>query len=96
MIPPRLRNAVTSDMADWGYGQGYRYPHDEGGFAAGETYFPERLRGSRYYVPTQNGLEERIGARLRRLRGEGMSQAGRPQDTSDEREANAAAKSTDS
>jgi len=51
-----------------GYGDGYRYPHDEGGFAEGETYLPEALVGQRYYVPTQHGVEAQIAARLKRLR----------------------------
>jgi replication-associated recombination protein RarA len=32
-------------MKDLAYGKGYRYAHDEaGGFAAGETYFPEGMK----------------------------------------------------
>jgi putative ATPase len=58
-------------MKDWGYGEGYRYPHDEGGHAEGETYLPDALHGRRYYEPKQHGLEAQIGERLRRLRKEG-------------------------
>jgi putative ATPase len=67
-VPLKLRNPVTGDMKRWGYGEGYRYPHDEGGHAAGETYLPERLAGERYYEPTDNGLEARIREHLARLR----------------------------
>lgn len=43
-VPLRLRNAPTKLMKDIGYGTGYRYAHDEeGGFAAGETYFPDDM-----------------------------------------------------
>ena len=69
-VPMHLRNAATKLMKDEGYGKGYRYPHDEGGFAAGVTYLPEALEGERYYTPTSQGLESQIGARLARLRGE--------------------------
>jgi putative ATPase len=55
-------------MQQWGYGKGYRYPHDEGGHALGETYLPEKLIGTRYYEPRPSGLEIRIGERLRELR----------------------------
>ncbi len=69
-VPLHLRNAPTRRMRDEGYGRGYRYPHDEGGFARGVTYLPEELAGERYYEPTSHGLESQIGARLSRLRGE--------------------------
>jgi putative ATPase len=67
-VPLKLRNAATRDMKDWGYGEGYRYPHDEGGHAAGETYLPDELVGRRYYEPTRSGLESKIRDRLERLR----------------------------
>ncbi len=68
-VPRKLRNAATALMRDAGYGKGYRYPHDEGGHAEGETYLPEALEGKRYYEPSENGLEAAIGERLERLRG---------------------------
>lgn len=67
-VPLKLRNAATADMKRWGYGEGYRYPHDEGGHAAGETYLPDALVGRRYYHPRAAGLELKIAERLRRLR----------------------------
>jgi putative ATPase len=69
-VPLKLRNAATKAMKEWGYGEGYRYPHDEGGHAEGETYLPERLRGKRYYEPDGHGFEQQIRERLRKLRGE--------------------------
>ncbi len=69
-VPHKLRNAATAAMKAWGYGQGYRYPHDEGGHASDETYLPERLLGQRFYRPTGNGLEAELRQRLRKLRGE--------------------------
>ncbi len=50
-VPMKLRNAPTAAMKDWGYGTGYRYPHDEGGYVEGETYLPEALGQRRYYEP---------------------------------------------
>jgi len=70
-VPMKLRNAPTSGMKADGYGEGYRYPHDEGGFVRGETYLPDALAGRHYYQPVDDGLESRIRARLARLRGEG-------------------------
>ena len=67
-VPMRLRNAPTPAMKSWGYGEGYRYPHDESGFSPGETYLPEELAGRRYYRPTEHGFEARIRDRLEGLR----------------------------
>ncbi len=67
-VPNRLRNAVTREMKERGLGEGYRYPHDEGGYVAGETYLPETLAGRRYYEPRRSGLELRIGEHLDKLR----------------------------
>jgi putative ATPase len=56
-------------MEEQGYGEGYRYAHDEeGGFAAGETYFPDALAGRQYYHPVDRGLEIRIAEKLAQLR----------------------------
>ena len=65
-----LRNAPTQAMKEWGAGAGYRYPHDEGGFAPGVVYLPEALEGRRYYEPRASGFELRIAERLARLRGQ--------------------------
>lgn len=68
-VPMYLRNAPTKLMDELGYGDGYRYAHDEAGaFAAGEVYLPERLEGMRWYEPTDRGLEIKIGEKLARLR----------------------------
>ena len=67
-VPMHLRNAPTGLMRKLGYGQGYRYAHDEEeAYAAGESYFPEDLDPPRYYLPTEQGLEAKIKARLERL-----------------------------
>lgn len=69
-VPNHLRNAPTRLMKNIGMGQGYRYAHDEAeGFAAGETYFPAELVGTRYYEPVDRGLESKIKQRLDYLRG---------------------------
>ncbi|AEG94273.1 replication-associated recombination protein A [Ramlibacter tataouinensis] len=68
-VPLHLRNAPTQLMKQLEYGKGYRYAHDEaGGFAAGESYFPEGLQPPRFYRPVDRGLEIRIGEKLRELR----------------------------
>lgn len=67
-VPMHLRNAPTAAMKRWGYGEGYRYPHAEGGHASGVTYLPDMLKGRRYYQPKAAGLEIKIAERLARLR----------------------------
>lgn len=68
-VPMHIRNAPTTLMKDLGYGDGYRYAHNEAdGYAAGDTYLPEALIGTRYYEPVPRGLEIKIGDKLARLR----------------------------
>ena len=68
-VPTHLRNAPTQFMKDQGFGESYRYAHDEAdGFAAGENYFPEQLAGRRYYEPVDRGLEIKIAEKLNHLR----------------------------
>ncbi|MGY8774084.1 MULTISPECIES: replication-associated recombination protein A [Spongiibacter] len=67
-VPMHLRNAPTKMMKGQGFGEGYRYAHDEpGGYAAGENYLPEALHGETFYHPVDRGLEKKIGEKLRYL-----------------------------
>jgi putative ATPase len=51
------------------YGKGYRYAHDEaGGFAAGETYWPDGMEAPQFYRPVDRGLEIRISEKLAELK----------------------------
>jgi putative ATPase len=68
-VPLHLRNAPTKLMKDLGYGRDYRYAHGEaGGFAAGESYFPDGMEPQAFYRPVDRGLEIRIAERLRELK----------------------------
>ncbi len=53
-------------MKKWGYGEGYLYPHDYGGFVK-ESYLPDVLKGRIFYHPTNFGKEKQIKERLKRL-----------------------------
>lgn len=67
-VPPHLRNAPTKLMASLGYGEEYRYAHNESGaYAAGECYFPPELAEARYYWPTDRGTEKQIAQKLQYL-----------------------------
>jgi putative ATPase len=64
-IPLHLRNATTSLMKEWGFGEGYRYAHDyEGGYVEMQT-LPDDIAGLRFYDPTDRGYEAKIAARMR-------------------------------
>ncbi|MCS3902775.1 putative ATPase [Methylohalomonas lacus] len=68
-VPLHLRNAPTKLMKDLDYSKNYRYAHDEPeGYAAGENYFPDELKGRSYYKPVERGLEIKIAEKLRHLR----------------------------
>jgi putative ATPase len=68
-VPMHLRNAVTGLMREMGYGQGYRYAHDEKDHVArGETYLPGALGEPQYYVAGAIGFEAEAARRLRNLR----------------------------
>ena len=68
-VPLHLRNAPTELMKSMDHGADYRYAHDEeGGYAAGENYFPESLQDRQYYFPVERGLELRIREKLASLR----------------------------
>jgi len=68
-VPLHLRNAPTKLMKQLGYGDEYRYAHDEpDAYAAGEDYFPENLQPRQYYQPVPRGLELKIRDKLQHLR----------------------------
>ncbi|WP_288587224.1 replication-associated recombination protein A, partial [uncultured Methylobacterium sp.] len=63
--PPRtILNAPTKMMRKLGYGEGYRYDHDEPDAFSGQDYWPERLGRQRFYTPTDRGFERRVAERL--------------------------------
>ena len=67
-VPMQLRNAPTKLMKGLGYGDNYRYAHDEDdAFAAGERYFPDDMPERKYYHPVPRGLELKIDEKLKEL-----------------------------
>lgn len=68
-VPVHLRNAPTKLMKAEGYGEEYRYSHDEpDAFSAGQRYLPEELEDLRFYEPVERGLEIKIAQKLKHLR----------------------------
>lgn len=65
-VPLQLRNAPTSLMKEWGYGEGYRYAHDyEGGYVDLEC-LPDEVKDGRFYEPSPFGYERQIAERMRK------------------------------
>jgi len=79
-VPLHLRNAPTRLMKDLGYGDHYRYAHDEeDGHAAGEQYFPDDMSPVKYYHPVPRGLEIRIREKLEEIERRNQGKKKRPE-----------------
>ena len=53
-IPMHIRNAPAKGMEQFGYGQGYLYPHDFPGHVVEQQYLPDKMLGTRYYIKDEN------------------------------------------
>ena len=67
-VPMHLRNAPTGLMKDLGYGKGYVYAHDTEEKMADMECLPEGLAGREYYIPTDQGFEEKYKERLKAIK----------------------------
>ena len=59
-VPVALRNAPTRLMKEQGYGEAYRYAHDEDEGVSDLDCLPSQLAGRVYYTPKESGFETRI------------------------------------
>jgi len=64
MPPKNILNAPTRLMKQVGYGQGYRYDHDQEGGFSGDDYWPEEMSPQTFYEPTDRGFEKKIVERI--------------------------------
>ena len=65
LLPPKhILNSPTKLMKEEGYGDGYRYDHDEPDAFSGQDYFPEKMGRKKYYDPPERGFEREIRKRL--------------------------------
>ncbi|MBQ1330552.1 MAG: replication-associated recombination protein A, partial [Desulfovibrio sp.] len=67
-VPLPLRNAPTALQKSWGYGRGFKYPHNFPGGFVEQTYLPDGLVNSRFYLPSANGEEPRLAQWWRRVK----------------------------
>ena len=49
-IPMHIRNAPAEGMEQFGYGEGYLYPHDFPGHWVEQQYLPDKMLGTKYYI----------------------------------------------
>ena len=59
-IPMHIRNAPAEGMKDFGYGQGYKYPHDYPGHYVEQQYLPDKMVGTKYYIPDDTITDKKI------------------------------------
>jgi putative ATPase len=77
-VPFHLRNAPTGAMKQWGYGAGYQHAHKMADALPDMECLPESLVGTRFYEPTNRGLEQRIAERLEEIRSRKRPQSNPP------------------
>lgn len=66
-VPLHLRNAPTALMKKLGYGKEYKYAHEFKNHFVEENYFPDEMKGTQYYFPTELGQEKNLRDRLKIL-----------------------------
>ncbi len=49
-IPMHIRNAPASGMSQFGYGVGYKYPHDYPNHVVEQQYLPDKMLGTKYFI----------------------------------------------
>jgi len=67
-VPLQIRNAPTRLMKDLGYSEGYQHAHNFDDAITPMECLPDALAGTRFYHPTQRGLEAKIAERLASIR----------------------------
>ncbi|NLG87383.1 MAG: replication-associated recombination protein A [Firmicutes bacterium] len=72
-VPLHLRNAAFQGAKKLGIGQDYKYPHDYDNNFVQQEYRPQGVANRAYYLPTDNGTEQEIKARLQRWWGKRKS-----------------------
>ena len=84
-VPAVIRNAATRLMREVGYGEGYRYAHDEPEGVGGIQCLPESLQGRRYYRPRASGEEAELSVRLEAMMKKRQEKWAREEKTAEER-----------
>ena len=63
-VPLPLRNAPTKLMAELGYHDGYKYPHDYPGHFTEQQYLPDELKDTRFWHGQHSVVEEKLNKQM--------------------------------
>lgn len=63
-VPLHIRNAPTKLMAELGYHDGYKYPHDYLGNFTPQQYLPDDLQDKRFWHAQHSPAEEKLYQRM--------------------------------
>lgn len=69
-VPLHIRNAPTKLMAELGYHDGYKYPHDFPGHFTQQQYLPNTLTDKRFWHAQHSPSEEKLYQRMLQYWGE--------------------------
>lgn len=64
-VPLPLRNAPTKLMAELGYHDGYKYPHDYPGHFTAQQYLPDELKDARFWFGQHSAAEEKLNKQMK-------------------------------
>ena len=64
-VPLPLRNAPTKLMAELGYHDGYKYPHDYPGHFTVQQYLPDELKDARFWFGQHSAAEEKLNKQMK-------------------------------
>nr|WP_303255615.1 replication-associated recombination protein A [uncultured Prevotella sp.] len=59
-VPLHIRNAPTQLMAELGYHDGYKYPHDYPGHFTNQQYLPNEIQNERFWHAQHSPNEEKL------------------------------------
>lgn len=68
-IPPYLMDAHYKGSAKLGHGIGYLYAHDFENHYVKQQYLPDELKDRVFYVPSDNGYEQKIKEYFKKIKG---------------------------
>lgn len=69
-VPLHLRNAPTQLMKEMGYHEGYKYAHDYSNNFVNQQYVPTEAQTHIFWEPGNNPAEEKMGQRMKSIRGQ--------------------------
>lgn len=69
-VPNHLKDSHYAGAENLNRGTDYKYAHDYENHYVAQKYLPDELEGTKYYEPTENGVEKRIKQYMENLRGQ--------------------------